>query len=171
MILENRMRIKTLWMTGLSGSGKSTIAEELLNHVEGSWILDGDVVRTGLCKDLGFSLEDRKENIRRIAEVSKILNDVGIQTIVPVISPTIEIRKMARDIIGEGFIEIYVSTSLEECERRDVKGLYKKVRAGEIPQFTGITSPYEPPENPDILLDTETLTLEEEIRIILDYLK
>lgn len=166
---QKHFKPKTLWFTGLSGSGKTTIAKELNEQLDRSYIVDGDVMREGLCSNLGFSLEDRKENIRRIAEVCKIVNSLGYHTIVPVISPTREIRQHAREIIGTSFIEVYVSTSLEECERRDVKGLYKKARQGEIENFTGLSSPYEKPENPDIVLNTEDICVEDSVKEILSY--
>ncbi|MCR4842179.1 MAG: adenylyl-sulfate kinase [Eubacterium sp.] len=149
----------TIWLTGLSGAGKSTIANELEKRffAEGkhTMTLDGDNVRGGLCVNLGFKEADRIENIRRVAEVSKLMNEAGIIVIASFVSPYERDRQSARDIVGtDRFIEVYVSTSLEECEKRDVKGLYKKARAGEIPNFTGVTSVYEEPENPDIVIDT-----------------
>lgn len=146
-----------IWLTGLSGSGKSTIANELAIKLqkEGklAYILDGDNIRMGLNKDLGFSDNDRKENIRRIAEVAKLLSDAGVIVITAFISPFREERQKAKEIVGrEDFIEVYVRTSLETCERRDPKGLYKKARAGEIPMFTGIDSPYEEPIDYDIMV-------------------
>jgi len=146
-----------IWLTGLSGSGKSTIANELAIKLqqEGklAYILDGDNVRMGLNKDLGFSNDDRKENIRRIAEVAKLLSDAGVIVITAFISPFREEREKAKEIIGrDNFIEVFVRTSLETCEKRDPKGLYKKARAGEIPMFTGIDSPYEEPLNYDIMV-------------------
>jgi adenylylsulfate kinase len=144
-----------LWFTGLSGSGKSTIAgrvEEML-HEQGfaTYILDGDNIRTGLNKNLGFSDEDRNENVRRIGEVSKLFVDAGVIVLTAFISPFISDRKMVRDLVGKNeFIEIYVNCPLEICEQRDVKGLYKKARAGEIKDFTGINSPFEEPVNPEI---------------------
>lgn len=161
----------TIWMTGLSGSGKSTISNELEKRLfsmgKHTMLLDGDNVRMGLNKNLGFGEKDRIENIRRIAEVSKLMNDAGLIVMTAFISPYRLDRRKAKEIIGENFIEVYVSTPLEECERRDVKGLYRAARAGEIPEFTGISSPYEPPENPDIVVDTEKNTLEECVDIIL----
>ncbi len=155
----------TIWFTGLSGSGKSTIAialEERLSR-EGILcrILDGDNIRTGINRGLGFSEEDRRENIRRIAEVCKLFTDTGIVTLAAFVSPTNELRELAREIIGdEDFVEIYVATPLEECERRDVKGLYAKARRGEIRDFTGITSPFEVPVKPTLTMDTTNRDIE-----------
>ena len=155
----------TLWFTGLSGSGKSTLANELEKRLAArgrhTMLLDGDNVRMGLNRDLGFTEADRVENIRRIAEVSKLMNDAGLIVLTSFISPYEADRKNAADIIGKSFIEVYVSTSLETCEKRDVKGLYKKARAGEIPDFTGISSEYEVPVSPDITVDTEGLSVAE----------
>lgn len=161
-------KAKTIWFTGLSGSGKSTIAQglEKLLFDKGFLIqvLDGDNTRTGICNNLGFSLEDRYENIRRISEVSRLFNDAGIICINSFVSPTKEIRSLAKNIIGKDhFIEVYVDTPLEICEQRDVKGLYKKARAGEIKGFTGIDSPFEAPEYPDLLIPTVNHTIEESI--------
>ncbi|EGW41264.1 adenylylsulfate kinase [Desulfosporosinus sp. OT] len=154
----------TLWFTGLSGSGKSTLANEVEKRLiamgKHTMLLDGDNIRHGLNKNLGFKEVDRVENIRRIAEVSKLMNDAGIITITSFISPYNKDRNNAKEIIGNEFIEIYVSTPLEECEKRDVKGLYKKARAGEIPNFTGISSPFETPNNPDIEIDTSRYSIE-----------
>ncbi len=155
----NGHRAGVVWLTGLSGSGKSTIAtaveRELFKAGHFVVLLDGDNVRTGLCGDLGFSLEDRKENIRRIAETAKLFVAAGAQVLCSFVSPTREIRAMARDIIGaEDFLEVFVNTPLEICEARDVKGLYAKARAGEIKGFTGIDSPYEAPESPFLDLKT-----------------
>jgi len=152
-----------IWMTGLSGSGKSTIAVELERrlHAEGihSMVLDGDNVRTGINNNLGFSEADRRENIRRIAEVAKLFVGNGTVTICCFVSPTIAIREQARDIIGAAdFVEVFVDTPLEECERRDVKGLYAKARAGEVKDFTGISAPFEPPTHADIVLSTTDRT-------------
>jgi len=157
-----------LWFTGLSGSGKSTIAEglEKLLFSKGFFVqvLDGDNTRTGINKNLGFSLEDREENIRRIAEISKLFINSGVICINSFVSPTIEIRKKAKDIIGtDNFVEIFVNTPLEVCEARDVKGLYKKARAGEIKGFTGIDSPFEAPQKADVELLTANQTVEESI--------
>ena len=165
----------TVWMTGLSGAGKSTLANELEKRLfamgKHTMLLDGDNIRMGLNKNLGFTENDRIENIRRIAEVSKLLNDAGIIVLTAFISPFRQDRRNAREIIGEGFQEVYVSTSLEECERRDVKGLYKKAKRGEISNFTGISSRYEEPENPDIVVNTEGKSLEECVDIVLEGLK
>lgn len=164
-----------LWFTGLSGSGKSTVAIALERelHRRGLLcrILDGDNIRTGINAGLGFSAEDRRENIRRIAEVAKLFVDTGIITIAAFISPTEEMRGLARAIIGEDdFKEIYISTPLEECERRDVKGLYAKARQGEIKNFTGISAPFEPPAAPALSLDTSRLTPEESVSRLIAFL-
>jgi adenylyl-sulfate kinase len=155
-----------IWFTGLSGSGKSTIAslvqEQLYLNGRHCYMLDGDNIRLGLNSDLDFSEEGRKENIRRIAEVAKLFIDSGIITICSFISPFEIDRENAKNIIqGDNFIEIYVKCSLEECEKRDVKGLYKKARTGEIPNFTGISSPYEEPKNPSIQIDTTNQNIED----------
>ena len=148
----------TLWLTGLSGSGKSAVANAIERKLfamgHHTMMLDGDNVRMGLCKDLGFDSADRIENIRRVAEVAKLMNDAGLIVLTSFISPHRQERRNAGDILGDKYIEIYVSTPLEECERRDVKGLYKAAREGRIREFTGISSPYEVPENPDIVIDT-----------------
>ena len=161
----------TLWFTGLSGSGKSTVAIALEKKLSSEGILcriiDGDNVRCGLNAGLGFSPQDRKENIRRIAEVCKLFTQTGIVTLATFISPTREIRGMARDIIGEeDFMEVFIATPLEECEKRDVKGLYAKARKGEIKEFTGISAPFEEPEDPAVRIDTSRLSLEESVRQI-----
>ena len=169
--LQLGQKSKVLWMTGLSGSGKSTIAKglerKLFENGYFAQVLDGDNVRTGICNNLGFSIEDREENIRRIAEVAKLYTQSGVICICSFISPTLSIRKMAATIIGEDdFLEIYINASIEACENRDVKGLYKKVRNGEITGFTGIDSPYEVPENPFAVINTETLDISESINFI-----
>ena len=161
-----------IWFTGLSGSGKSTIAIALERELQRRRllcrILDGDNIRSGINSNLGFSPEDRVENIRRIAEVGKLFVDTGIITLAAFISPTNELRRMAARIIGEqDFYEVYVSTPLEECERRDVKELYAKARRGEIRDFTGISAPFEVPEHPALSLDTSQLTVEESVDRIL----
>ncbi|HBB06411.1 MAG TPA: adenylyl-sulfate kinase [Bacteroides sp.] len=165
-----------IWFTGLSGSGKSTIAIALERelHRRGLLcrILDGDNIRSGINNNLGFSPEDRIENIRRIAEVGRLFVDTGIITLAAFISPTNELRRMAARIIGEDdFFEVYVSTPLEECERRDVKGLYAKARRGEIKEFTGISAPFERPEHPALTLDTSRLSLEESVKQLLDLIE
>ena len=162
-----------IWFTGLSGSGKSTVAIALERelHKRGFLcrILDGDNIRSGINNNLGFTAADRVENIRRIAEVTRLFVDCGIITVTAFISPSNDIRRMAQEIIGkEDFFEVYVSTPLEECERRDVKGLYAKARAGEIRNFTGISAPFEAPEHPALELDTSRLSLEESVGILLE---
>ena len=164
-----------IWLTGLSGSGKSTIANELATqlHKMGklSYILDGDNIRLGLNKDLGFSDTDRKENIRRIAETAKLMSDAGVIVITAFISPFINEREIAKQIIGEDkFFEVFINTPLELCESRDPKGLYKKARLGEIPMFTGIDSPYEQPINPYMSLFTDNETPIESSKVIVDKL-
>lgn len=153
-----------VWMVGLSGSGKSTLATALENslHSRGNLtqLLDGDNLRVGINNNLTFSPEDRKENIRRAAETAKLFMNAGIVTICSFISPTEEIRKMAREIIGEGYIEVYIDCPLEVCEQRDVKGLYAKARKGEIKEFTGVSAPFEIPVNPEIKIDTAHQELE-----------
>ncbi len=162
-----------VWFTGLSGSGKSTIAMgvERELHKRGILcrILDGDNIRAGINRNLGFSAEDRMENIRRIAEIGKLFVQTGIVTLACFVSPTNDVRRLARDIIGEeDFKEVYVSTPLEECERRDVKGLYARARKGEVKEFTGISAPFEVPENPTLEIDTSSLSLEESVRRVVD---
>ena len=163
---------RTIWFTGLSGSGKSTLANELEKRLVAlgrhTMLLDGDNIRMGLNKNLGFVEADRVENIRRIAEVAKLMNDAGLIVLTAFISPYQKDRENAREIIGDDFFEVYVSTPLEECERRDVKGLYKKARNGEIPNFTGITSPYEVPEAPDMVINTQEVSLEEAVNSIIE---
>lgn len=163
---EERMQQKacTIWMSGLSGAGKSTIANALEKRLyamgKKTMLLDGDNVRMGLNSNLGFSEEDRVENIRRIAEVAKLMNDAGLIVITAFISPYRQDRRNAKKIIGNEFREVYISTSLAECERRDVKGLYKAAREGKISSFTGISSPYEVPEHPDVTVDTSGMDVE-----------
>ena len=161
-----------IWFTGLSGSGKSTVAlgVERALHERGILcrVLDGDNIRTGINNNLGFSPEDRRENIRRIAEVGKLFVDTGIVTLAAFVSPTNEYRQLARDIIGaEDFKEVYVSTPLEECERRDVKGLYARARRGEVKDFTGISAPFEAPIHPALTIDTSKQTMEESVRQVM----
>lgn len=162
-----------IWFTGLSGSGKSTLAIALERelHQRGILcrILDGDNIRSGINNNLGFTEVDRVENIRRIAEVSKLFIDTGIVTLAAFISPNNDIREMAARIIGkEDFLEVYVNTPIEECERRDVKGLYAKARMGEIKNFTGISAPFEAPEHPALKLDTSVLSLEDSVHQLLE---
>lgn len=169
-------RSKVLWLTGLSGSGKSTIAQHLERHLHNqgfvAQVLDGDNIRSGINNNLSFAVEDRVENIRRIAEVSKLYLHTGIITINSFISPTIAMRQMAKDIVGAAdFIEIYINAPLELCEERDVKGLYKKARAGIIKGFTGIDAPYEAPPAPDLEIDTAKQTVEEAVASITAYLQ
>ena len=168
-------KAKTLWFTGLSGAGKSTIANALEKRLfalgKHTMLLDGDNVRMGLNKNLGFDEADRSENIRRIAEVSKLMNDAGLIVITSFISPLRVDRRNAKEIIGDSYKEIYIATSIEECERRDVKGLYKKAKNGDISNFTGISSPYEIPDEADIVLDTEKLSVDECVEAIIEMLK
>lgn len=168
-----KQRSVMIWFTGLGGSGKSTIAIALERelHKRGLLcrILDGDNIRSGINNNLGFTEADRIENIRRIAEVSKLFVDTGIITIAAFISPSNDIREMAANIIGkDDFLEVYVSTPIEECERRDVKGLYAKARRGEIKNFTGISAPFEAPAHPALTLDTSALSLEESVNKLLE---
>ena len=166
---------KVLWFTGLSGSGKSTIAQHLERQLHNNsffaQVLDGDNIRSGINNNLGFSIEDRQENIRRIAEVAKLYLNSGIITLNSFISPTIEIRAMAKSIIGaENFIEVYINTPLKICEARDVKGLYAKARKGEIKGFTGIDSPYEAPVTPDIEVKTDGQSIEQCVQKVYDFI-
>lgn len=166
-----RQSARVIWFTGLSGSGKTTLAanleKELFFRRYFCQVLDGDNIRTGINNNLGFSGEDRIENIRRIAEVSKLMINAGLITICSFISPTKEIRSMARSIIGENdFIEIFLNPPLEVCEQRDTKGLYKKARAGIIKDFTGISAPFEAPENPDLEIDTSKVSIKDAVDMI-----
>jgi len=165
-----------LWFTGLSGSGKSTIASEVAYKLQSmgrlTYILDGDNIRHGLNKDLGFSPEDRNENIRRISEVANLFADAGVITITAFISPYRKYRNFCRELIGnDRFIEIYAKASLETCEKRDPKGMYKKARAGIIKDFTGIDAPYEEPENPELIIDTDKETVDESAKRVLQKLQ
>lgn len=165
---------KMIWLTGLSGSGKSTIAEGLERKLfsEGYFVqvLDGDNIRTGICNNLGFSEEDRAENIRRISEIAKLFIQAGVITICSFVSPTQRIRKIAQEIIGEeDHLGIFIDTPIEVCEKRDVKGLYKKARAGEIKNFTGIDAPFERPSNPNLIIKTENQTIEESVNQLYDF--
>lgn len=164
-----------LWFTGLSGSGKSTLANlvEIALHKQGlsTYILDGDNIRQGINKDLSFAPEDRTENIRRIAEISNLMLNAGVITLAAFVSPYIKDREEVQQIVGtDNFIEIFVNTSLEECERRDVKGLYKKARSGEIKNMTGISAPYEAPINPDLEVITDGQSIEESVEIIINFI-
>ena len=166
----------TIWLTGLSGSGKSTIAVAaeavLVERGHLAYVLDGDNVRHGLNRNLGFSPDDRTENIRRIGEVAKLFTDTGVIVFTSFISPYRADRDAARALFGRGdFIEVHLSASVEACERRDPKGLYKKARKGEIPEFTGISAPYEAPENPELVLDTGSMTIGEAVSRIIEYLE
>lgn len=168
-------RGRMVWFTGLSGSGKSTLAIALERELHRRGILcrilDGDNIRSGINNNLGFSEEDRIENIRRIAEIGRLFVDTGIVTLAAFISPSIAIRQMAARIVGEqDFLEVYVSTPLETCEQRDVKGLYAKARRGEIRQFTGISAPFEAPEHPALRLDTSVLSVEQSVARLLELL-
>ena len=171
---RNKNRGAVVWFTGLSGAGKSTIAhsleEQLFQTGCLSYVFDGDNVRHGLCSDLGFSAEDRTENIRRIAEMCKLFVDAGVVALTAFISPLHSDREMVRKLMGEDFIEVYCRCPVEVCEERDVKGLYKKARAGEIKDFTGISAPYEAPENPDLVIDTDQISLEESVKQVMDLL-
>lgn len=165
-----------IWFTGLSGSGKSTIAsrleEELFNRGYHTYILDGDNVRSGLNSDLDFTDFGRKENIRRIGEVANLFVDAGITVLASFISPFREEREFVRDTVGKSnFFEVFVDCPIEECENRDVKGLYKKARSGEIPHFTGISSPYEAPKSPDLMIDTSKNTVDEAVQKLIDKLE
>lgn len=165
----------TIWLTGLSGAGKSTLANALeaalIAQGQHTFVLDGDNLRSGLCRDLGFSDKDRQENIRRASEVAKLLLDAGLIVIAAFISPFAADRQTARETIGsEHFIEVYVDATLDVCERRDTKGLYQAARRGAIRDFTGIHSPYEPPEHPDIRIDTSLLSPEGAVELVLKHL-
>lgn len=164
-----------LWFTGLSGSGKSTLANAVETYLFEknihTYVLDGDNIRHGLNRGLGFREEDRKENIRRIGEVSKLFVDSGVVTLTAFISPFKEDRELVRRLVDkEEFVEVYVKASLETCERRDPKGLYKKARSGEISNFTGIDSPYEAPLNPEVIVNTDKLTVEQGVQKVFQYL-
>jgi adenylylsulfate kinase len=166
----------TLWFTGLSGSGKSTVAtaveEALVQRGVAAYVLDGDNIRFGLNRDLGFAPEDRAENIRRIGEVCRLLHDAGLVVLTAFISPYIADRERVRAMHPEGgFVEVHVDTPIEVCEERDVKGLYAKARAGEIPDFSGISAPYEPPTSPELRVDTSDRSLEACVADVLNYLE
>ena len=166
---------KVIWMTGLSGSGKTTVAKgvERYLHSQGilNQLLDGDNIRVGISNNLTFSSDNRAENIRRISEVSKLFLNCGVVTLNCFVSPTIEIRNIAKQIIGaENFIEVYINASVDTCEERDVKGLYKKARKGEIKDFTGISAPFEAPKSPEIEINTAQLSIDESVQKVLDYI-
>jgi adenylylsulfate kinase len=172
---QNKHNSFVIWFTGLSGAGKSTIAnaleKELYNRGIHTYCLDGDNVRNGLNKDLTFKPKDRNENIRRVSEITKLLIDSGIVVLATFISPYKSNRDTIKSIVGkENYVEIYINTSLEECKRRDVKGLYKKARLGKIANMTGVTDPFEPPESPNIEINTETETVSESVKRILEYI-
>ena len=171
-----KQRGATIWLTGLSGSGKSTLAvtaeAALLKRGHLAYVLDGDNVRHGLNRNLGFSPEDRTENIRRIGEVAKLFTDTGVIVFTSFISPYRADRDAARALFAAGdFIEVHVAATVETCEGRDPKGLYQKAREGEIPEFTGISAPYEAPDNPELVLETGSLTVEESVARIIEYLE
>ena len=179
VIRENKERLLNqspfvLWFTGLSGSGKSTIAVELEKKLyekqKFTVLLDGDNIRHGLCSDLGFSVEDRHENLRRIRETANLFYNNAVITIVSFISPFKQDRELARNLIGKDFIEIFVNCNIETCEQRDPKGLYKKVRNGEIKEFTGINQAYEKPESSEILINSDKMTVQETVDRIINYL-
>jgi adenylylsulfate kinase len=170
-----KQHARVVWMCGLSGAGKSTLAtlldKELSDRDYLSQVIDGDIVRSGLNKGLGFTNEERQENLRRVAEVAKLFVGCGIITIVSFISPTRNVRLMAKSIVGEtDYIEVFINAPLEICEKRDTKGLYKQAREGKIKDFTGIDSPFEPPENPDMEINTNDLTVEESTLKLRDFI-
>ncbi|MFT7073959.1 adenylyl-sulfate kinase [Patiriisocius sp. Uisw_017] len=172
----NKHKSLLLWFTGLSGSGKSTIAniveQELYKLGVKTYTLDGDNIRSGINSDLTFTPEDRTENIRRIAEISNLILDAGLVVLAAFVSPYKKDRENIKDIVKDfNFIEIYINTSIEECERRDVKGLYKKARAGEIKNMTGVSATYEAPQNPNIEIKTEEKTVEQAVHDIMNYIK
>lgn len=171
---KNEHKGAVFWLTGLSGSGKSTLGHAVEEHLYqdgfNTYVLDGDNIRHGLCSDLGFSNEDRKENIRRIAHLSKLFIDAGIILLAAFVSPFKDDRDFAKSIIGDDFHEIYCDCSLAVCESRDVKGLYKKARAGKIPLFTGIDSPYQIPECPDLIIKTNS-NIDTSIKTLYEYIK
>lgn len=170
----NNHRSAVLWFTGLSGAGKSTLAhavEEKLHRMGcRTFVFDGDNVRHGLCSDLGFSKEHRRENVRRIGEMVKLFAEAGVISITAFISPFRVDRQNIRDLMGKDFIEVYCKCDIEICENRDIKGLYKRARAGEIKEFTGISSPYEEPEAPELAMDTGKWSLEECVGMIVEFL-
>lgn len=175
---QNKHKSSLIWITGLSASGKSTIAVELEHRLHSNkvrtFVLDGDNVRHGLCKDLGFSANDRKENLRRVGEVAKLLVDAGILTIAAFISPYASDRNTIRALFDpkdHEFIEVYLKCDISVCETRDPKGLYKKARTGEIPLFTGVSDPYEVPESPEIIIESGSISIDESVDHIISFLK
>jgi adenylylsulfate kinase len=172
---RNRHRGAILWFTGLSGAGKSTLAhavEETLFQLGCQcFVLDGDNVRHGLCSDLGFSIPDRHENIRRIGELAKLFSEAGLIVLTAFISPLCEDRARARSLVPADFIEIFCHCPVEVCEQRDVKGMYKKAREGKIVDFTGISSPYEPPAEPELVIDTDQLSIDQGVKIVMAHLR
>lgn len=170
--MKNGHRSVCLWFTGLSGSGKSTVAnvveQELFNLGFKTYILDGDNIRKGLNSDLNFTEESRVENIRRIGEVAKLMTDAGMVVLAAFVSPFIKDRQLLRNLMGDNFIEIFVDAPIEVCEQRDVKGLYKKARAGEISNFTGISSPFERPTHPDIHIHTDLEPLQDSVQAVIN---
>ena len=173
--LRNSHKPLLIWFTGLSGSGKSTLANqlelELFKRKISTYTLDGDNVRLGLNKDLGFTQEDRQENIRRISEVANLMIDAGLVVLAAFVSPYKKDRKNIREVVKDiNFVEVFVDAPLEECERRDVKGLYKKARNGKIENFTGISAPYEAPDDPDVVIRTDKFSVKESVDILLNYL-
>ncbi len=173
--IMNKHRSGVIWFTGLPSAGKSTIAhhleKELFDRGIRAYVLDGDNIRHGLNSNLGFSREDRRENLRRIAELSKLFVDAGIVVLAAFVSPYKEDRQYVRDIVGDdSFFEVYVKCSVEVCEKRDPKGHYKKAKAGIIKEYTGVSAPYEEPENPDLVIDTEELNVEESVKAVLEFL-
>ena len=168
----NGHRAVCLWFTGLSGSGKSTVAnaveQYLYNHHFHTYSLDGDNIRKGLNKDLNFTEESRVENIRRIGEVAKLMIDAGVVVLAAFVSPFLKDRQLLRELMGDNFVEVFVDAPIEVCEQRDVKGLYEKARRGEISNFTGISSPFEKPEHPDVHLHTDKQTINESVQAVLD---
>lgn len=171
---EEAPRALTVWLTGLSGAGKSTLAGELKERLAGNgmpcYVLDGDGLRSGISRDLGFTPRDRHENIRRAAEIARLMNEAGLVVVAAFISPYREDRRMAREIIGEDrFIEAYLNASLQVCESRDPKGLYRKARAGKVAEFTGVSAPYEPPDAPSIVLPTGKSSIDECVAQLFQY--
>lgn len=166
---------QVFWLTGLSGAGKSTIAEAIVARLRADGVdavhLDGDVLRSGLCADLGFSPEDRMENVRRTAEVAKLMAGQGRTTVCSLISPLVANRSLARGVLGPAYVEVFIRCDLDECVRRDPKGLYARALAGTLPAFTGIGAPYEAPESPDLVLDTQRDSVERCVELLVEHLR